>query len=142
MRFKKSLPPYAVEMDLAPMIDIVFQQLIFFMLTSAFVFQSGVKIHLPKAVTAEITHRENLVITVSEGDHLYLGERLLTLQELPSQLKALKGPSLLIRADREASLGRVVEVWDLCRAIGISEVNIATTSEKPNVAKGRGSLFK
>ena len=130
-RFLRRPLPLAVEMDIAPLIDIVFQQLIFFMLTSAFVFQTGVKIHLPKTVSAELAKEENFVITISKNDTLYLGNRILTLQELRSQLKPRgeSKPPILIRADRQARLGRVVEVWDLCRSLGISQINIATTQE-------------
>ena len=57
----------------------------------------------------------------------------MTLQELRSKLPSLyaTGQPILLRADRKASMGRVVEVWDLCRALGISQVHIATdTTEK------------
>jgi len=115
-------------MDITPLIDIVFQQLIFFMLTSSFVFQAGVKIHLPKTVTSDIAQRENVVVTIAKEDRLYLGEKIFTLKELRSKLSQLpkSSPPILIRADREASLGRVVEVWDTCRSLGISKVHIAT----------------
>jgi len=117
-------------MDTTPLIDIVFQQLIFFMLTSSFVFQPGVKIQLPKTVTTDIAQKENLVVTVARGDRLYVGPTIVTLQELRGQLKkvAKSGQPILIRSDRKASLGRVVEVWDSCRALGISQVHIATNS--------------
>ena len=132
MRFRRAALPLAVEMDMAPLIDIVFLQLIFFMLTSAFVFQPGIKIQLPKAVTADVADQENIVITISEKNLLYLGSRLVTPQELKSRLAAKQkgGSPLLIRADRKASVGRVMEVWDLCRALGISQVHIATQTER------------
>jgi len=119
-------------MDMTPLIDIVFQQLIFFMLTSAFVFQPGVKVHLPKAVTADVTHRDNLVVTIAKGNALYLDSQVVTLQELRSHLTSAQKRErpILLKADKEASLGRVVEVWDLCRALGISQVNIAARSSK------------
>lgn len=119
-----------LEPNLTPLIDVVFQQMIFFMLTSSFVFQAGVRIHLPKAVTADVTHKENLRVTVARGDRLYWGQTVVTLQELRSQLASVvrSGQPILICADRQASLGRVVEIWDACRALGISQVNIATDS--------------
>ena len=114
------------------MIDIFLQLLIFFILTSAFTAQPGIKIHLPKAVTADVAHRENLVITVAKGEQLYLGSQIVTLQELQNQLASSgKGERpVLIRADRQVSMGRVVEVWDLCRALGIQQVNIATSGRR------------
>ncbi|MBI3318206.1 MAG: biopolymer transporter ExbD [Candidatus Omnitrophica bacterium] len=139
MRFKRTPLPLAVQMDMAPLIDIVFQQLIFFMLTSAFVFQPGVKVHLPKSVTPDVAYRENRVVSVAKGNQLYLGNRLVTLQELRSELAALRDSKrpFLIRADRQASVGRVVEVWDLCRSLGVTQVNIATSS--PQAQEGQGA---
>lgn len=119
-------------MDTTPLIDIVFQLLIFFMLTSAFVYQPGIKVHLPKAVTSELASRETIVVTISGNSSLFLGSRAVTLKELESHLQksAQSNPSILIRADHQTALGRVVEVWDLCRAVGLRQVNIATSSEK------------
>lgn len=119
--------------DIAPLIDIVFQLLIFFMLTASFIFQPGIKINLPKAVTSEVLHEQNVVITVTGENLIYLDNNPVTSVELNKKLvkeiAPLKKP-LLIKADRRASLGRVVEVWDLCRAAGISQVNIATSPEE------------
>lgn len=128
MRFKRKHLNLAVGMDVTPLIDIVFLLLIFFMLTSSFVFQPGIKVHLPKAVTADIVRQESWIIQVSGKDHLYFRQQLVTLQELQTKLKdrSSHSPPVLIQADRQARLGRVVEVWDLCRKLGIDQVNIAT----------------
>ena len=118
--------------DIAPLIDIVFQLLIFFMLTSSFIFQPGIKINLPKAVTSEVLHEQNLIITITAENLIYFDDKALTLTELNKKLTkeiiSSKKP-LLIKADRRAMLARVVEVWDLCRAAGISQVNIATNPQ-------------
>ncbi len=121
------------QLDIAPLIDVVFQLLIFFMLTSSFIFQPGIKINLPKAVTSEIVKEKNLLITVTSENLIYLNNRPVTTRELVNELKtaAKENRPLLINADRKASLGRVVEIWDLCRAQGISQVNIATNQEIP-----------
>lgn len=121
--------PLAVEMDVAPLIDIVFLQLIFFMLTSTFVLQPGISVHLPRAATTEPSASAHKMITVSRKGDLYLDDRVVTLQEIPSLLPDRKA-SLLIRADRGVPFGRVVEVWDLCRSLGIMQVGIATQNEE------------
>ena len=119
--------------DIAPLIDIVFQLLIFFMLTSSFIFQPGIKINLPKAVTSEVLHEQNIVVTITADNLIYIDNKAVTSNELSKRLSkdiaALKKP-ILIKADRRASLGRIVEVWDLCRASGISQVNIATNPQE------------
>ena len=115
-----------------PLIDVMFNLLIFFMLTSNFVFQPGIKVSLPKAITSEVINSENLVVTVTGQDLLFLNDNPITINELVVKLKEVKqkNASLLLKADTNASLGRVVEIWDLCRELGIQQINIAT-NQKP-----------
>ena len=133
MRFRKhvKLEKGQLQLDITPLIDVVLLLLIFFMLTSTFVLQPGIKVNLPKAATSEVLQKENLVIVVTKEDLIYLDDRTITTEQLKSELKKAstdKRP-LLIRADRGSSLGKVVELWDLCREVGISQISIATTQE-------------
>ena len=120
------------QLDIAPLVDVVFLLLIFFMLTSNFVFQPGIKVSLPKAVTSEVMQSQNLVITVTGQDLLFLNEEPISFEALVAKLKeaASENKALLLKADTRASLGRVVEIWDLCRDLGIPQINIAT-NQKP-----------
>lgn len=120
------------QIDIAPMIDMVFQLLIFFMLTSSFIFQPGIKVNLPKAITSEVIKKESMVVTVSGEDVIYLGGKVVTMADLRQELgvAAQRQSPLLIKSDRRASLGRIVEVWDLCRELGITKINIATDQER------------
>ena len=133
MRFKRhmELEHGLKQIDIAPLIDMIFQLLIFFMLTSSFVMQPGIKVNLPKAVTSEIVKFENIEILVSSENITYLNGKVVTTQELKNLLSqaAKRKQSILIKADKRASLGRVVEIWDLCRDLGIVQINIATNQE-------------
>lgn len=133
MRFKRhiELEHGLRSIDITPLIDMVFQLLIFFMLTSSFVVQSGLKVNLPKAATGELSQEQGLIITVSRENMLFLDKKVITSKELKSiLLKARKNKmSVLIMADQRSSLGRVVEVWDMARDLGIEQVNIATDRE-------------
>jgi biopolymer transport protein ExbD len=119
------------QLDIAPLIDVVFLLLIFFMLTSNFVFQPGIRVRLPKAITSEVISSENIVVTVTGQDLLFLNEKPITISDLTAKLKeaAAERKSLLIKADRGSSLGRVVEIWDLCRELGIRQINLATNQK-------------
>jgi len=129
MKFKRHVELEKGQLDIAPLIDIVFLLLIFFMLTSSFIFQPGIKINLPKAITSEVIHEKSLIILVTANNYIYLNDRVITMSELSSRLRiaAKENKPLLIKADRRASLGKVVEVWDMCRDEGISQINIATS---------------
>jgi biopolymer transport protein ExbD len=115
--------------DIAPLIDVVFLLLIFFMLTSSFIFQPGIKVNLPRAITSEMLSEDSAIINITAENLIYYRQKLVTSRELNSVLKEIASARLpvLIRSDRRASLGRIVEVWDMCRQEGVRQVNIATT---------------
>ena len=132
MKLKRRIFLEKGRLDIAPLIDVIFLLLIFFMLTSSFIFQPGIKINLPQAITSEVIHRENLIIIVTEDDSLYINERSIDQDELLSRLKiaAKESKPILIKADRRSSLGKVVEIWDLCRSEGVEKINIATSQKR------------
>lgn len=133
MKFKRynKLEHGLRQIDIAPMIDCVFLLLIFFMLTSSFTFQSGINVKLPKAVTSDVIKEENVIVTVTRENVIYFNGAVITLKELSKKLEGFdyKKQPLLIRADRRASVGRVVDVWDLCRNLGIERIHIATNQD-------------
>jgi len=130
MRFKQNLHIEACVIDIVPLINCVYLLLIFFLLTSNFISQSGIKISLPKAVTSEVVQGNTIVITVTSDNRFYLNETPVTLVELKSKLeKASNAEPILIKADRDVTLSKVVNIWDFCRDIGIKQVNIATNQE-------------
>ncbi|MBI3322047.1 MAG: biopolymer transporter ExbD [Candidatus Omnitrophica bacterium] len=119
-----------VPVDIAPMIDVVFQQLIYFMLTSSFIVSPGIHVTLPKAETGKRLSLSNLVITVTKDHLIYWDEEVVSVAELRERLKRAGGNKpVLIRADRYAYVEKLIEIWDLCRDTNYKEVHIATLSE-------------
>jgi len=114
-----------------PLIDVMFNLLIFFMLTSNFVIQPGIKVALPKAITSEVLSSENVIVTLSGQDLLFWNDQPITVGDLGVKIHqaAQDNKAVLLKADTSASLGRVVEIWDLCREAGISQINIATNQK-------------
>ena len=133
MRFKRhiELEHGLRQIDIAPLVDVIFQLLIFFMLTSSFIAPSGIRVNLPKALTSQMVKSRSLEVVVSGENVIYIDGRVVNIQELKSILKGLvnRNQPLLIKADRRAQLGRVVEIWDMARNLGLSQVNIATYQE-------------
>ncbi|MBD3427248.1 MAG: hypothetical protein GF409_08530 [Candidatus Omnitrophica bacterium] len=129
MKFKRKVFLEKGRLDITPLIDVVFLLLIFFMLTSSFIFQPGIRVNLPKAVTSEVLHKELLIVTVTEDNQILLNDRPVSSDELLSRITmaARDGQSLLIRSDKRADMGKVIEVWDICRRMDIKQINIATT---------------
>jgi len=129
-RYRK-LENASEQIDIAPLVDVIFQLLIFFMLSSSFTFQSGINVKLPKAVSSEVLQEENFIITITNDDVIYVNDKVSTLKELEANLKKYKSSNkhILIKADRRSRVGSVVDVWDLCRNLGIEKINIATTQD-------------
>jgi biopolymer transport protein ExbD len=128
MKFKRRAKLEKGMLDLTPMVNIFFLLFVFFLFTSSFIFQPGIKVSLPKAVTSDVVQQDNVVLTVTREDKIYLEDKEITQAELDSRLSALNKDrmGLLIKADSRAPLGRIVQIWDACRREGVSQVNIAT----------------
>ena len=123
--FRKPLE--AVQVDIAPLIDMVFQLLIFFMLTSSFVLQPGIRVALPKAATGRQATSAQFVVTLTKDHLVYWEEEIVTMEELRARLEAAGGEKpVMIRSDRHAYVEKLIEIWDLCRETGYQEVHIAT----------------
>ncbi|MDP3790800.1 MAG: biopolymer transporter ExbD [Candidatus Omnitrophota bacterium] len=128
MKFKRRVKLEKGMLDLTPMVNIFFLLFVFFLFTSSFIFQPGISVSLPKAVTSEVVQQDNVVVTITKDDKMYLEDREISEDELVSRLKILtkEKVGLLIKADSRAPLGRVVSIWDACRREGVSQINIAT----------------
>ncbi len=129
IRIKKR-PIVPVPVDIAPLIDVVFLLLLFFMLTSSFVLYPGIRVTLPKAKTSKTLSVSNLVITLTKDHVIYWDEQVVTLKELRRALQQAGGEKpVLIRSDRHAYVNKLIQLWDLCRDAGYHEVHIATLAE-------------
>jgi len=119
------------QFDMAPLIDVILLLLIFFMLSSSFTFQSGIHVKLPRAITSDVIKEENFTIAITDENVIYLNGAVTTPSELRERLKkpSKRNIPIMIKADRRASMGRIVDVWDLCREIGIQKINIATNRD-------------
>lgn len=132
MRFRKSVRAEAGlrQIDIAPLIDCVFLLLIFFMLTSNFVVIPGVNVKLPKVLKPEEIDVRSLTVVISSEDIIYLEGEPNTIQEVEVFIKKGRYESIFIKADKDASLGAVVGIWDICKRLGIDKIGIATTYDE------------
>jgi len=137
MRFKK-IKEEEPRLGLAPLIDVVFLLLIFFMLTSHFQVASGIPIRLPKVTQKahdETGHKVVLVID-REGSAYLKGEKT-GLKDLSLTLKSLVEREdlvhLLLEADKDVKHGMVVQVMDVAKTAGVSSIIIAAQWEPEKV---------
>lgn len=128
MRFTHKIQRPKLRPDITPMIDVVFLLLIFFMLSSQFVYNTGIKVKLPKAVTGEVSTNLPLTITITNDAELFLDDKLIEFEDLHKIFKAMKGGELSIVADKETDFGEVIKVWDFARKYNIREIGIRTSA--------------
>ena len=113
------------------MIDIVFLLLLFFVLSSTFILQTGIEIKLPRAVTIEQPARKDLVLIIARDKRIFLNNEQLPFNalwgRLIEELKFQSEAVLVLRADRDVSHGFVVRVMDVAKQAGADRIAIATS---------------
>lgn len=124
-----------VAFSVSSLTDIVMLLLIFFLLTSQFVLQTGVKIKLPGAKNNEQLAPSKFVVTLSDKGEILVGDERIQLEMLAGKLNQLKSSSpennLILRADKSVPVELVIKVIDSARGIGIQKFTIET--EKVNL---------
>jgi biopolymer transport protein ExbD len=112
--------------------NVIFLVVVFFLLVFVFAISAPLNVKLPKAMTSDMVKDTNITIVVTSENILYVNDRVTTLKELRGFLNQArnKSRSVLIKADRRASVGRVVDIWDLGRNLGIERINVATDQEE------------
>ena len=133
MKFKMKNKPESA-FQYSSLTDVVFLLMIFFLLTSQFVIQSGVKVKLPGSKINEPSTPSMLVVTLTAGGGVYAGEEEISIDQLPVKLNIMKGTSmednLIIRADRTVAVELVIKVIDAARTSGIDKFTIETERER------------
>lgn len=120
--------------NITSLIDILFLLIIFFVVTSTFLEQPGMRLDLPTAESAEAQAVDELVIDLDAAGRMQLAGRRVAAAELRAALAAElagqeSGRVLVIRADRAVEHGLVVEVMDAARRAGVQDLVIATSGE-------------
>jgi biopolymer transport protein ExbD len=119
--------------DLTPMIDVVFQLVLFFMVSTTFVSSPGIQVDLPRSSQDIVTSdKDDVNIWMTLEGALYVDDIPVTLQALEDKLErvARQDPDtlIIIKADTGVEHGRVVTVMDIARSRGLARLAIATDS--------------
>jgi biopolymer transport protein ExbD len=117
--------------DLTPMLDIVFIMLIFFIVTTSFVKESGVEINRPSASTAETVKKGNIMVAVRENGQVWVDKRVVEVGAVRANIERLRAENpesaVVIQADTESRSGLVVQVMDQIRMAGVQNISIAAS---------------
>ncbi len=124
----------SIQLNITPLIDVVFLLLIFFMLSSHFVHHSGIKITLPQTFTAKLHPEEDIIISITKDNSVYLNEEEVTLNNLLDKLRMklaeAKKKTVIIKADEKIDLGLAVKVMDMAKQAEAEGLVISTKMEK------------
>jgi len=141
MKFGRKLQEEADTIQLAPLIDIVFLTLVFFLTVSAYTsMESEIDIMLPTASSAAPIERTQgeIYINVREDGRIVLNNREMSIPELQDVLdrvaELFPGGSVIIRGDRNAALGQAISVLDCCKNADIANVSFSALTEEPKEA--------
>jgi biopolymer transport protein ExbD len=121
------------ELDLTPMLDVVFIMLIFFIVTTSFVKEAGIEVNPPAASTAEQQDNANIFIAITEQGEVWLDRRQVdvrTVRSIVSRLHASNPEgAVVVQADKNARTETLLQVMDQVRLAGVKNVAIAASPE-------------
>jgi biopolymer transport protein ExbD len=128
---RKEMPK--VQVPLTSLIDIVFLLLIYFLLTTNFMVDEGIKIKLPQAKASAPQTEEVITVYVDEQGQAFMGDEALSQARLFDRLKEMIGNQenrlVVVRADRTVILNKAVKIMDVAKAAGAGRLCLATEKE-------------
>ncbi|MEO1174525.1 MAG: biopolymer transporter ExbD [Myxococcota bacterium] len=124
------------EVDITPMLDVVFIMLIFFIVTASFVKESGVDVERPSAAppSDQKKESEDILIALTSNDDIYIDGRAVDVRVVRANIERLRADSpegqVILQADPDASNGVVVSIIDQAKQAGVDKVSIASTAKR------------
>ncbi|MCQ2591903.1 MAG: biopolymer transporter ExbD [Treponema sp.] len=136
MKIKSKRDSVRSNVDMTPMIDIVFQLILFFLVSTTFAVLPAIKLNLPVSRTSEGASVQGLMITAQADGTLFVNDKQVELQDLGKELvffdtgdtKKVDFP-VSLEADSEVTNGAIVELFDVIRESGYTIINLRTTSK-------------
>lgn len=117
------------EINLTPMLDVVFIMLIFFIVTATFIKEAGIEVNRPDAQTANPQEQANILIAISARNEVWIDRRPVNINAVRANIERLhaenpKG-SVVIQADKESNTDTLIQVMDASREAGVYNISIA-----------------
>lgn len=130
----KKRAPYAVQIPLTSLIDVVFLLLVYFLLTTNFIVEEGIDVKLPQADAAKPQTRQEITVFVDAAGRAFLDNSEISLGALFTRIReTVAGDAdrlVVIKADRTVVLDKAVRVMDVAKAAGAGRLVLATEKEQ------------
>ena len=121
------------EIDLTPMLDVVFIMLIFFIVTASFIKESGIDLNRPDSLDVPPADSGSIFIAISENNEIWMDRRLIDHRALRPNIERMLAEkpdaTVVIQADKHSSNNTLVQVMDASRAVGVYDIAIAADGE-------------
>ncbi|NBB92987.1 MAG: biopolymer transporter ExbD [Gammaproteobacteria bacterium] len=121
------------EINITPMLDIVFIMLIFFIVTTSFIRETGVEVNKPEALTAEPRPQGNVLIAIRDNDEIWMNKQQIEIHEVKSEVERARAENpesaVVLIADRGARTGMLVQVMDQVQSAGINRISVSAEPE-------------
>jgi len=122
------------DISMTPMIDIVFQLLTFFMITSTYIQTSSLNVDLPKATASDTSIIQENIVTIYKNGSLEWNSSKISKSDLSIKLQDMKkknpNTSIVIQGDEGINYGLLIEIMDQARLVGIDKLSLATILKK------------
>ncbi|MYH32509.1 MAG: biopolymer transporter ExbD [Gammaproteobacteria bacterium] len=121
------------EINLTPMLDVVFIMLIFFIVTASFIKEAGIDVNRPDAPTAQIQEKANILVAISAGNEIWIDRRRVDPRAVRANIQRLHAEdpkrTVIIQTDKRAYTETLVGVMDSARQAGVFNVSIAASDD-------------
>ncbi|WP_116368039.1 ExbD/TolR family protein [Parahaliea mediterranea] len=118
------------QIDLTPMLDVVFIMLIFFIVTASFIKEAGVEVNRPEASTAQPKENVNILVAITATNEIWMDNRRIDVRAVRANIERLHAENpkgaVVIQADNESNTKTVTGVLDAAREAGVYDVSLAT----------------
>ena len=127
--FQNLVDEEEANIDMTPMLDVVFIMLIFFIVTASFVKEAGIDVNRPEAATAVKKDRANILIAIYDKGEIWINKRRIDVRAVQANIERLHAENpqgtVVIQADKKATTETLIKVMDASRAAGVYDVSIA-----------------
>ncbi|HBE93055.1 MAG TPA: biopolymer transporter ExbD [Gammaproteobacteria bacterium] len=133
MRRRHSHKNDEAEINITPMLDVVFIMLIFFIVTTSFIKETGIDVNRPSADTAEKKERGNILVAINANGEIWMNKRKIDIRSVRANIERAHAEnpegSVVITADKESKTDTLIQVMDQARLAGVQNVSIAATTD-------------
>jgi biopolymer transport protein ExbD len=118
------------QIDLTPMLDVVFIMLIFFIVTASFIKEAGIEVNRPEASTTQPKENVNILVAINANNEIWMDKRRIDARAVRANIERLHAENpkgaVVIQADNKSNTETVASVLDAAREAGVYDVSLAT----------------